>query len=241
MKALGIFQLLILVTALGTASALWAQTDRRPVALDVKLKNMHLWRGVIWCNSPVTTFELFYQTADAALRVGSWSAFSLDGRWRDINCYVEYAQSGFKLRLTDDPSSHDILDSHTDHLVYADISYTLQNERFPLKMLWSPMFSGRDTYVDKRGKEKNRYTNYVALRMPVWKKEGQCVTLGVGGAFSLADTPSNFYGEHANVTNVFAEYEPTIQALSYAISLSIKAVWNPEHQDGALQVAFQLL
>lgn len=238
MKAIQNFQLLTLVTALGTASAVQAQTRARPVALDVKLKNMHLYRGVVYCDSPVTTFELFCKTRDGVFKVGGWSAFSLDGRFKDINYYVEYAQSGFALKVIDDPSSHDILDTHTDHLVYVDI--TLQNERFPLKVLWSLMFSGRDTYVDKRGKEKNRYSNYVALRMPVWKKESQCITLGVGGAFSLADTPSNFYGEHAHVTQVFAEYESTIQVLKYGMPLSIKAVWNPEHQDGALQVAFHL-
>ncbi len=240
MKPLCVFRLITLVGLLGTARALSAQTQQ-PVALEVKLKNLHLWRGVVYCNSPVTTFELPYKTEDGAFKMGAWGGFSLNGRWKDINYYVEYAQSGFALRVTDDPSSHDIFDTHTDHLVYVDVSYTLQNERFPLKMLWSPMISGRDTYVDKRGKEKNRYSNYVALRVPVWKRENQCVTLGDGGAFSLADTPSNFYGEHAHVTNVFAEYESMIQVSKHAVSLSIKAVWNPENHNGVLQIAFQLL
>ena len=239
MKPLCVLRLIILF-GLSDIGALSAQTQR-PVALDVELKNVHLWRGLISFDSPMTTVELSYKTEDGAFKMGAWGAFSLGDRHKVTKYYARYAQSGFALTVSDKPSSYDILNAHTDHLVYVDVSYTLQNERFPLKMLWSLMFSGRDTYVDKRGKEKNRYSNYVALRMPVWKKESQCVTLGVGGAFSLADTPSNFYGEHAHVTQVFAEHESTIQVLKYGMPLSIKAVWNPERQDGALQVAFQLL
>ncbi len=234
-------RLLILISALGTATVLSAQSEKQPVALEVKLKNLHSWRGVVGCNSPVTTFELSYQTADAALKVGSWSAFSLNGRWRGITYYVEYARSGFKLRLTDDPSSNDVFDTHTDHLIYADISYALPNERFPLKMLWSSMISGRDTYVDKSGKGKNRYSSYVELSMPLWKAEDQCVTFGVGGAFSLADSRSNFYGDHANATRVFVEYKSAIQVLNRCMPLSIESLWSPVHNNGVLQVAFQLL
>ncbi len=238
MKPLHVFRLITLVGLLGTARALSAQTQQ-PVALDVELKNVHLWRGLISFDSPMATVELSYKTEDGAFKMGAWGAFSLGDRHKVTKYYAGYAQSGFALTVSDKPSSYDIFNAHTDHLVYVDVSYTLQNERFPLKMLWSLMVSGRDTYVDKRGKEKNRYSNYVALRMPVWKKENQCVALGIGGAFSFAD-PSNYYGEHADVTNVFVDYKSAIQVLKYEMPLSIKTVWNPEHQYGALQVAFHL-
>jgi len=222
-----------------------AQTvTRKPLNFEVTLRNIHSWRGLIFSDSPTTTVELSYKIKESGFKAGVWGGYSLDGDYTDINYYLEYVHSGWTFAYILDPSSYDIFDSHTDYFSCINISYTLQNKRFPVKMLLSPIISERyDNYIEKRDrKKKKRYSTYAEVSMPFLIQGYQILTLGIGGSFALADCKSNYYGNHvANWANIFIKYDNYIKLLQHKIPLSIQTLWNPESHKVAFQISFQLL
>ena len=236
-----LFRLLTIISFLSlSTSALQGQSQEKSLNFNLKLQNLLFWRGLVSSHTPMVAAELFYNLKGDRLKLGFWGGFSFDGQYRVINYNLRYAHSGLYMEVWDNPSASDFLDLHTTHLVDVTLAYTLQKRKFPLKMSWSTMVFGRDTYVDASGEKKNRFSTYVELSMPIWRRGNQFVSLGAGGVFSFSGK-TNFYADHSSLSNLYVEYNRPLEVLHHAIPTSVAARWSPGNHYAVVELAFLVL
>lgn len=222
-------------------------TTYKPFELNLQVKTMHLWRGYRVTDAAMSDADLHFITKDKSFKAGFWGGYGFNGNYKEFDYYVSYEKNGWAFAIWDinnfsnypDADIFNYDKAKTSHFVDLSASYTLQNSSFPLKIYWSTIVLGRDTYTNDNGKLKNAFSNYVELSSPVWKTDKEKLSLGVGGGFSFLDD-KNFYGEKPNVTNIFIQYNRDLKVFEYTLPVSALVMWNPEQKYGGIQFAANL-
>ncbi|MVN77759.1 hypothetical protein GO988_15610 [Hymenobacter sp. HMF4947] len=74
------------------------------------------------------------------------------------------------------------------------------------------------------------------LEYPVWQKGNASLRLIAGRAFAF-ECEQSFYSNHPNFTNLSGIYAKTLKLVTYEAPVAATALWNPENNYGALQIA----
>ena len=220
--------------------------DYKPFDFNLQLKNMHLWKGLRVTDAPMTAADINYTSRDGRFKAGLWGGAGFNGYYSEFDYYVSYTVNGFSVSIWDINNSSDFPDakifdydrSTTSHFIDVTVGYEF--DQLPLKLSWSTLVQGRDTYVNSAGQLRNAFSNYVEASYTVLEKKDWSLSLYAGGAFSFA-SEAHFYGDKPNFTNLGVVYAKEINVFnSYIIPASATAMWNPEQEYGAIQVALTL-
>ncbi len=222
------------------------ETRYRAIDLNVTLKNMHLWRGFKVTNAAMAAADLHYTTRNEHFRTGLWGGSGFTGEYREFDYYASYSKGRFLIALWDINNFSSYPDANifsydragTSHFVDLTVGYTL-SDKIPLHASWSTILFGRDYYTNENGQVKGTFSNYVQLDYPVWRRGNASLSLIAGGAFAF-ERQQNFYSNHPNFTNLGGVYNKTLKLGTYEVPVAATALWNPEKQYGALQIAVTL-
>lgn len=218
----------------------------KPFNFNLQVKNMHLWRGYRVTDAPMTAANINYTSKDGKFVAGLWGGSGFNGDYHEFDYYVSYATNGFTFAIWDINNYSDYPDAKifnydigkTSHFVDVSVAYAFQ--KIPLKISWSTIVLGRDTYTDDDGELKNAFSNYVELSYILKKEANWSLGAFVGGAFSFA-SDSNFYGDKSSLNNVGIIYNRDLNVFDkITIPVSGTAMWNPLQKYGAIQVAVNL-
>ncbi|WP_167596096.1 hypothetical protein [Leeuwenhoekiella sp. ZYFB001] len=221
-------------------------TKYKPFAFNLKAKNMHLWKGLRVTDAPVLDVDLNYTSRDGKFKAGLWGGAGVTGYYTEFDYYVSYSTNGFSLSVWDINNYSDFPDagifdydrSTTSHFIDVTLGYEFKP--IPLKLSWSTIVQGRDTYVASDGELKNAFSNYVEVSYGLIQKKDWSISAFVGGAFSF-ENEAHFYGDKPNLTNIGLIYAREVPVLKkFTIPMAATAMWNPEQEYGAIEVAITL-
>lgn len=244
-------KLLLIVLLMCLCGNLSAQMN-----LKMNLQNMHLWRGMEVTDGMVLTTDLSLTDRNKHFRAGLWGGMNMNGSYKEFDYYVSYSYSGFSISLWDtynfspgaEYNNREIFNykaKETGRFIDATVAYTI-SEKFPLTLNWSTILFGRD----RDGlNAKNRYSTFVYAEYPVWKTSEWEVKPGIGGAFALSpgknaegiSTHQHFYGDTAGIVHLSLTTTYQLSAFQRKFPITLLALWNPQSNEGYLQVGIQLL
>ena len=213
---------------------------------NLKVKTMHLWKGLRVTDAPVVDVDLNYTSRDGKFKAGLWGGAGVTGYYTEFDYYASYSTNGFSLAVWDINNSSDFPDadifdydrSTTSHFVDVTLGYKFKP--VPLKLSWSTIVQGRDTYATDSGELRNAFSNYVEASYGLVQKKDWSLSAFVGGAFSF-ESEAHFYGDHPNVTNLGLIYAKEVTVLKkFTLPFAATAMWNPEQEYGAIEVAVTL-
>ncbi|GLB51776.1 hypothetical protein NBRC110019_08150 [Neptunitalea chrysea] len=221
----------------------------KPFNFNLQVKNMHLWRGYRVTDAPMTAGDVNYTSKNGKFKAGLWGGSGFNGDYHEFDYYISYATGGWSLAIWDinnysaypdaEIFNYDI--SKTSHFI--DVTLAHQFQKIPLKLSWSTIIQGRDTYMDENGELKNAFSNYVEASYTLRKETNWSLSAFVGGVFSFANDidESNFYGDKSSINNVGLVYNRDLNILDkVTLPVSATAMWNPLQKYGAMQVAVNL-
>ena len=218
----------------------------KPFDFHLQVKNMHLWRGYRVTDAPMTAADVSYTSKDSNFKAGLWGGAGFNGDYTEFDYYMTYQLGQFSFALWDinnfsnypDAEIFNYDNDKTSHFVDLTAAYAFKN--IPLSMSWSTILIGRDTYITDTGKHKNAFTNYLQLQGTVYKRKHSSLSLFVAAAFSFVSKDYHFYGdEFLNSFGVI--YQKDVKVLnSFYLPVSATAMWNPDQEYGAIQLAVNL-
>ena len=219
----------------------------KPFDFKLQIKNMHLWRGFRVTDTPMTAADVHFTTKDGKFVAGVWGGTGFTGEYTEFDYYVKYTTGGLTLAVWDINNFSDFPDAKifdydratTSHFVDISASYAFKS--IPLNITWTVIVLGRDTFQEDDGAPlQNAYSNYVEASYVIWKQPGASLSAFVAGGGSFRGD-DHFYGQEPNLVNVGLTYQKDVQVLkSFVLPMSAMAMWNPEQEYGAIQVAVNL-
>lgn len=215
----------------------------KPFDFNLQVKNMHLWKGLRVTDAPMTAADIHYLSKNGKFKAGVWGGAGFTGEYTEFDYYVSYQDKGFSVSIWDINNFSDFPDAEifnydrkvTSHFIDVTVAYELS--KIPLKFSWSTLVQGRDTFTDDNAEVKNAFSNYVEIAYRVIEKENWSLGVYAGGAFSFRNE-AHFYGDDPNFTNIGLIYNKDVKVLKdFSLPVSAMAMWNPEQEYGAIQVA----
>lgn len=223
------------------------EDDSKLFHFNLQLKNMHLWKGLHVTDAPMTAVDLNYTSKNGFFKAGVWGGRGFNGDYTEFDYYVSFMHKGWSLAIWDINNYSDFPDakifdydrSTTSHFV--DVTLAYQFQKVPLKLSWSTIVQGRDTFINDDGQLRNAYSNYVEASYVILDKSNWSLSGLVGGSWSFAPQEAHFYGDEPGITNVGFIYNRDLNIFDkFTLPVSATASWNPVQDYGAIQVAFNL-
>ncbi|ORL46642.1 hypothetical protein IIF7_03961 [Zunongwangia atlantica 22II14-10F7] len=223
------------------------EDDTKLFHFNLQLKNMHLWKGLHVTDAPMTAVDLNYTSKNGFFKAGVWGGRGFNGDYTEFDYYVSFMHKGWSLAIWDINNYSDFPDakifdydrSTTSHFV--DVTLAYQFQKVPLKLSWSTIVQGRDTFINDDGQLRNAYSNYVEASYVILDKSNWSLSGLVGGSWSFAPQEAHFYGDEPGITNVGFIYNRDLNIFDkFTLPVSATASWNPVQDYGAIQVAFNL-
>ena len=223
------------------------EDDSKLFHFNLQLKNMHLWKGLHVTDAPMTAVDLNYASKNGFFKAGVWGGRGFNGDYTEFDYYVSFMHKGWSLAIWDINNYSDFPDakifdydrSATSHFI--DVTLAYQFQKVPLKLSWSTIVQGRDTFINDDGQLRNAYSNYVEASYVILDRSNWSLSGLVGGAWSFAPQDAHFYGDEPGVTNVGFIYNRDLNLFDkFTLPVSATASWNPVQDYGAIQVAFNL-
>lgn len=265
--------LFVLFTNLSFAQdSLVTKPAEKDIEFSVSIRSNQLWKGNITTDQPLFVTQVSFALNKAKnLRLGVWggSAFSNNAngtQYKEIDYFISYAKSGFKVTLWDYFNSTNIIAerasdnifnysrTRTSHLFNLAMSYQLQHN-FPLKIETDILVyggaNGREVLLNSNGEYlKNKYSTYVGLNYPKTLSEDYTLNtfVGVGFAFNpgnpdLGQT-THIFGNGKNKFDVvslgFSVTKDVSILKTFNFPLSITTLWNPSRQFARVQLAAKI-
>ncbi|MCL6219726.1 hypothetical protein [Zunongwangia pacifica] len=223
------------------------EDDTKLFHFNLQLKNMHLWKGLHVTDAPMTAADINYTSRNGFFKAGLWGGRGFDGDYTEFDYYVSFMHKGWSLSIWDINNYSDYPDakifdydrSTTSHFIDVILAYQFQ--KVPLKLSWSTIVQGRDTYLNDDGQLRNAYSNYVEASYVILNESNWSLSGLVGGSWSFAPQDAHFYGDEAGITNIGVIYNRELNVFDkFTLPVSATASWNPVQDYGAIQVAFNL-
>lgn len=217
--------------------------------MKVNLQNMHLWRGMEVTDGLVITTDVSVSNPSESITAGVWGGMNTSGSYKEFDYYIQYSGDHLTISLWDiynfSPNANynnkEIFNykaNESGRFIDATVAYTV-SDKFPLKLRWSTIIFGRDRDSDN---ESNKYSTFCYVEYPIYKFNRWTCDIGVGGAFALncKDGSSHFYGNRAGVIETTAKLTYDLEIRNYSMPVSARAMWNPQDDNGFLQLSVQL-
>lgn len=215
-----------------------------PINMGATVATNHLWQGSEVADGEVITSSISVDSAN------HWAATNLVGEYREDDNVVSYSHERFTLDLRDRYNFPTIVtyndkeffdyDSLTIGRFFDITSKYRFGIKFPLLLSWSTILFGHDRDVDDR---YNRHSTYCYAEYLIYKNEVWSVDGGVGAAFALKSEASgaNFHGDRSGVVELKLNVTNNVKIRNYTLPISILAMWNPQGNEGHLQLVAQVV
>lgn len=229
-----------------------ASGQKKNIDLSGQIKTSHLWRGIQVSDELTTAGSIDLMTNDGSLKGGIWGGYGVNGKFKEFDYYVQYSKNGFTAAVWDiynfSPGLYGFDDEKqyhafnydaddTGHFVDLSLSYRISDE-VPLQIGWATVIFGRDRALNKDGKMKNQYSNYLWADYAVGSFNGVNVNVGMAGAFAfnkayhLEETgwvsdKNNFYGKTNGIINLNVTVAKDIMIGNYKLPVFVTGMWNP--------------
>ena len=227
----------------------------KPSRLDfnASLETSHLWRGLVINDGMTATGNIHYALNEGQnFAVGIWGGAGFDGKYREINYYIQYQKNNLSIGLWDlfnttgmtSPEVFNYDKLTTTHIIDLRTSYRFP-ESFPLRVEADVLlYTGKnDRIIDANNNYNSRYSTYVELSYPVIENQKVNIDLYVGGVFAI-DGTSNLYRGDQNkdfgIVNTGFKLSKEISVLNYKLPVSATAMWNPANKIARIQLAVSL-
>lgn len=218
---------------------------------NVTLATSHLWRGLIISPSMTAMGDIHY-TFDKKrnFSVGVWGGNSFDGKYTEVDYYVQYKHKGLTIGLWDlfnttnveHPEVFNYDKNTTTHLIDLRTSYRFSKE-FPLRIEADIILYGNDKELQPDLAYKNRYSTYVELGYPIIKNDEITLDTYIGAGFSL-DGQSNLYSSNTdhnfNIVNAGFKASKDISIFQYKLPVFAGIMWNPAEKYTRMQLGVSL-
>ncbi|SNR33674.1 hypothetical protein [Flavobacterium sp. ov086] len=218
---------------------------------NVTLTTSHLWRGLI-INPSMTVMGDIHYALDKKqnFSVGVWGGNGFDGKYTEVDYYVQYKHKGLTIGLWDlfnttnvvHPEVFNYDKNTTTHLIDLRTSYRF-SEKFPLRVEADIILYGNDKELTANLDYKNRYSTYVELGYPLIKNEQITLDAYMGAGFSL-DGRSNLYLTDPNsnfgIVNTGLKASKNITVLQYKLPVFAGIMWNPAEKYTRMQLGVSL-
>ncbi|OXG08450.1 hypothetical protein BC749_104157 [Flavobacterium araucananum] len=229
------------------------KTSKEPSRLNfnIGLETSHLWRGLIINPSMTITADIHYALDKKQnFTVGFWGGNGFDGKYTEVDYYVQYKHKGLTVGLWDlfnttnviHPEVFNYDKNTTTHLIDLRSSYRF-SPQFPLRVEADIILYGNDRELNSDLVYKNRYSTYVELGYPLLKNEQITLDAYVGTSFSL-DGKSNLYTTNPdnslNVVNTGLKASKDITILQYKLPVYAGIMWNPAEKYTRMQLGVSL-
>ncbi len=218
--------------------------------MDATVATNHLWRGSEVAGGVVITSSISVADSANHFRGGFWAGTNVTGEYREFNNFISYSYERFTLELWDtynfstyvtynNEEFFDYDSLSTGRFLDATAKYRF-GAKFPLLLSWSTILFGRDRDEDNK---HNRYSTFCYAEYPIYKSDVWSVDGGVGAAFALKSEASgaNFYGDRSGVVELKLNVTNNVKIRNYTLPISILAMWNPQSNEGHLQLAAQVV
>ncbi len=229
--------------------------DTKPPRLDfnVDLKTSHLWRGLIINDGMTATGNIHYTFDNQRnFTVGIWGGAGFDGKYREINYYIQYQKNNFSIGLWDlfnttgieNPEVFNYNKLTSTHLIDLRTSYRFP-ESFPLRVeVDIILYSGlKDRQLNSNNSYKSKYTTYTEFSYPAIRNQKVNLDVFLGAGYALnGDTflYSNKTESSFGIVNTGIKATKEISVFNYKLPVSATAMWNPENKIARLQLEVNL-
>ena len=164
------------------------QAGKATIKVTTDIVSSYIWRGTVASLNP--NIQPTFAVDAGGLEVGVWGSTDFLASYKEVDPYVTYTISTFKIGITDydwtfrNPSYFDYKNATTDHIIEGSLSY-LGTDKLPLSISLNTMVYGADKKWDKNTgtfSTKQNFSTYVEFG---WAFKDLSVFLGV--------TPGNGY------------------------------------------------
>ncbi|MBI9066067.1 MAG: hypothetical protein JEZ09_02165 [Salinivirgaceae bacterium] len=214
----------LLFNSFANETAVQKESKKVSVFVNVDFMSSHVWRG--GKSGELPSFEPLIEASFGNITVGSWAAATFDGKYKELDLYVNYNINDFTVALFDyycppenlhEAKFTNLNKENTFHLYSIDLSYE-GSEKIPVKFTASTMLYGMD-YNSETG--EYYYSTYLEAQYNKgWKSNTVSVVLGM-------TTHEGIYAKKTAIMNTELMYKRTFELKSFTIPVFAKVVYNP--------------
>lgn len=240
-------------TATDSSLAPTANTTPSRLDFNVGLETSHLWRGLVINDGMTATGNIHYAlNEEQNFTVGLWGGAGFDGKYHEINYYIQYQKNNFSIGLWDlfnttgnnNPEVFNYDKNTTTHIIDLRTSYRFP-ESFPLRIEADVLlYTGKnDRQLDENNDYNSRYSTYVEVSYPAIRNQKVNLDVFLGSGFAL-DGNSNLYrtdqGQNFGIVNTGIKATKSISVFDYKLPVSATAMWNPANKIARVQLDVNL-
>lgn len=258
MKKLAIVAVILLTGLTGYAqktaisdTIITPSEDIKTSRLDfsVNLRTSHLWRGLVINDGMTATGHLHYALGKKRnFTVGFWGGAGFDGKYTEINYFIQYQKNNFSIGLWDlfnttgieKPEVFNYDKNSTTHLIDLRTSYRFPAD-FPLRIEADVLlYSGlNDRELNNNNDYRSRNSTYVEISYPVIRDQKVNLNLFMGGAFPINGKKhlyTNGIESDFDIVNAGVTVSKNIEIFDYKLPVSATAMWNPANKFARIQL-----
>jgi hypothetical protein len=238
-----------------TDSSSIATENSKPSRLDFNagLATSHLWRGLVINDGMTATGNIHYALNEGQnFTVGIWGGAGFDGKYREINYYIQYQKNNLSIGLWDlfnttgieKPTVFNYDKLTTTHLIDLRTSYRFP-ESFPLRVEADVLlYSGiTDRELDKNNDSKSKYSTYIEVSYPIIRNQKVNLNLFMGAGFAI-DGKKHLYTSKTessfDIVNTGIKATKDISVFNYKLPVFATAMWNPANKIARVQLVINL-
>jgi hypothetical protein len=220
---------------------------------NVNLRTSHLWRGLV-INDGMTATAFIHYALDKKqnFTTGLWGGAGFDGRYTEINYFVQYQKNNFSIGLWDlfnttginTPRVFNYDKNTTTHLIDLRTSYRFP-KTFPLRIEADVLlYSGlNDRERIDSDYFRSRNSTYVELSFPIIRDQKTNLNIYLGAAFPINGSKhlyTNKTQSSFDIVNTGMTVTKNIEILNYKLPVSATAMWNPANKIARIQLDVSL-
>ncbi len=243
-------KLLLVSIILCTIIPMSKAEENSQIKVTADVVSSYVWRGILSTAKSTPNFQPSLSYCYKGLELGTWASTDFIGSYKEIDLYISYSKSLFKVTLTDynwnfKTPYFNFKNKETDHILEGTLAYNGVGS-FPFTVSVATMFYGADKtyensyqYTDTNGNtviggqnpDKQNYSTYIELSYPVKSI-----------SFFLGFTPSDgYYGDSYGNRSGFSLVNLGLSGnrsinITDKFSLPVKATlgFNPQKEDAYL-------
>jgi hypothetical protein len=227
------------------------KTEIKTSRLDfnVNLRTSHLWRGLV-INDGMTATGYIHYALDKKQNytVGFWGGAGFDGKYTEINYFVQYQKNNLSIALWDlfnttgieTPRVFNYNKRTTTHLIDLRTSYRFPGN-FPIRIEADVLlYSGlNDRELNNSNDYRSKHSTYVEVSYPLIRDQKVNLNVFMGAAFPINGSKhlyTNKIESNFDIVNTGMTVTKNIEIFDYKLPVSATAMWNPANKIARIQL-----
>ena len=232
-----------------TINASKAEIKTSRLDFNVNLRTSHLWRGLV-INDGMTATGYIHYALDKKQNytVGFWGGAGFDGKYTEINYFVQYQKNNLSIALWDlfnttgieTPRVFNYDKRTTTHLIDLRTSYRFPGN-FPIRIEADVLlYSGlNDRELNNSNDYRSKHSTYVEVSYPLIRDQKVNLNVFMGAAFPINGSKhlyTNKIESNFDIVNTGMTVTKNIEIFDYKLPVSATAMWNPANKIARIQL-----